>query len=232
MPKINFSKIVLFILGTAIFPILGYASVGPAPSTWIEPSSNPPAGNVAPPVNVGSIAQSKSGDLNIGDGLKYWITKSGDSFALKNNAGAIQLIIGQNGNVGIGAANPSEKLEVVGNLIATGNISGLAFYSTSDERLKKNIIPITDSLEKMEKLNGVYFNWKGNNDPSMGLIAQDVEKVFPQAVITNKNTGLKSVDYGMLVAPLIEAIKAQQQEISTLKSQVEELKLKLGAPVN
>jgi len=58
----------------------------------------------------------------------------------------------------------------------------------------------------------------------MGLIAQDVEKIFPEAVTTNSETGLKSVDYGKLVAPLIEAVKTQQTKIETLEAEVEKLK--------
>ncbi|HEU5114493.1 MAG TPA: hypothetical protein VFT82_01865, partial [Candidatus Paceibacterota bacterium] len=53
-----------------------------------------------------------------------------------------------------------------------------------------------------------------------GLIAQDVEKVYPELVNTNKQTGLKSVEYANLVGPLIEAVKEQQKEIDTLKAEV------------
>ena len=109
-------------------------------------------------------------------------------------------------------------------VLANGSTYASAFYYTSDERLKKNIAPISESLGKLEKLNGVYFNWKSDNEPSMGLIAQDLEKVFPEAVSTNAQTGFKSVDYGKMVAPLIEAIKEQQQEITDLKSQINELR--------
>jgi len=85
------------------------------------------------------------------------------------------------------------------------------FYYTSDATLKKDIVTIDGGLEKINKLNGVYFKWKNNNEPSMGLIAQDVEKVFPEVVSVNPQTGLRSVDYGKLVAPLIEAVKDQQR---------------------
>jgi hypothetical protein len=113
-------------------------------------------------------------------------------------------------------------------LETTGNIRGLAFYYTSDGRLKKDITPISDSLDKLEKLNGVYFNWKDNNKPSMGLIAQDVEKVFPEAVSTNTENGMKSVDYGKMVAPLIEAVKSQQEKISTLEARIKKLEANGG----
>jgi len=85
---------------------------------WTPPTSPPPSGNVATPINTGDTSQSKTGDLNIGGGLKYWITKLGDSFALKNNLGQIKFIVGQDGNVGIGKNDPNAKLDVNGKIYA------------------------------------------------------------------------------------------------------------------
>jgi len=85
---------------------------------WTPPSSNPPEGNISAPINTGDTSQSKTGDLNIGGGLKYWITKLGDSFALKNNSGEIKFIVGQDGNVGIGKEDPKVKLDVNGRIKA------------------------------------------------------------------------------------------------------------------
>jgi hypothetical protein len=79
----------------------------------------------------------------------------------------------------------------------------------SDERLKKDIRVIPDALNKVAQLNGVTFYWR--NKPAahgreyIGVIAQNVEKVFPQSV--EEHDGIKSVDYPSLVAPLIEAVK-------------------------
>ena len=78
---------------------------------FTEPAVAPPGGNVMAPINVSGIAQTKTGKLNIGSGLSYWITKVGDSFALENNAGATQFIVGQDGSVGIGTTNPNAKLD-------------------------------------------------------------------------------------------------------------------------
>jgi len=85
---------------------------------WTPPSSNPPEGNISAPINTGDTSQSKIGDLNIGGGLKYWITKLGDSFALKNDSGEIKFIVGQDGNVGIGKNDPKVKLDVNGRIKA------------------------------------------------------------------------------------------------------------------
>jgi len=85
---------------------------------WTPPSSPHPSGNVPAPINTGDTHQSKTGDLNIGGGLKYWITKLGDSFALKNNSGQIKFIVGQDGNVGIDKNDPQAKLHVNGRIKA------------------------------------------------------------------------------------------------------------------
>ncbi len=116
------------------------------------------------------------------------------------------------------ATTPTLSFYVQGNVYAT------AFFYSSDESLKKNIQKIPNALEKIKNLNGVLFNWKDDGRQDIGLIAQDVEKVFPEAVSTDKQNGLKSIEYGHLIAPLIEAVKEQQIEIEKLKSEIEELK--------
>ncbi len=92
-----------------------------------------------------------------------------------------------------------------GHLYSGGNIYGAAFFYISDERLKTNIRPV-EGLDLVSKLTGVRFDWKKNGKPSMGLIAQAVEKVLPE-LVTEDMEGNKRVDYGLLVAPLIEAVK-------------------------
>ena len=121
-----------------------------------------------------------------------------------------------NGNVGIGTTTPSEKLEVNGNVKAT------AFYYSSDRRLKKDINTI-QGLGLIKKLRGVEFRWKDSNEKSAGLIAQEVEEVAPYLVKTDKNTGLKSVLYANLVAPLIEAVKELYSEISNIKKMIADI---------
>jgi len=73
------------------------------------------------------------------------------------------------------------------------------------------------------QLRGVTFNWKKDDKAGVGVIAQDVEKVYPELVNTDK-AGIKSVQYTSLVAPLIEAVKAQQKEISGLTDNVQTLR--------
>lgn len=108
----------------------------------------------------------------------------------------------------------SGAISATGNITATGSIT-----ATSDFRLKKNIRPIDNALDGVLNLRGVYYNWKDPNSDKktqVGVIAQEVEKVFPQVVYNHPN-GFKSVDYSHLVAVLIEALKEQQKQIDELK---------------
>lgn len=99
-----------------------------------------------------------------------------------------------------------------GNFIATGNVTAY-----SDENLKENIELIPNALEKLQTLRGVTYTRKDldTNDRHTGIIAQEVEKVLPEAVSTNEE-GIKSVAYGNMVGLLIEAIKEQQKQIDSL----------------
>jgi hypothetical protein len=83
-------------------------------------------------------------------------------------------------------------------------------------------------LDKVKQLRGVTFNWKDKTKDStqqIGFIAQEVEKIFPQLVKTDKD-GMKSVAYSNITAVLVEAVKEQQQQIDELKREIDELKKK------
>ena len=83
-----------------------------------------------------------------------------------------------------------------------------AFFS-SDERLKENVQVLESSLEKIEKIRGVSFDWAADAPHAghdVGVIAQEIEKVLPEVVVTREN-GMKAVRYEKLVPLLIEGIK-------------------------
>jgi hypothetical protein len=102
---------------------------------------------------------------------------------------------------------------------STGNFSATQFTSLSDASKKTNIRPIENSIELTKQLQGVRYDWIDNNKPSLGLIAQEVEKVLPELVETSTD-GTKSVSYGNIVGVLIEAIKEQQVRIEELEKKV------------
>ena len=99
---------------------------------------------------------------------------------------------------------------------STGTLSATIFNSTSDIKKKKNIVQIKSALDITESLRGVRFKWKDNGNPSMGVIAQEVEKVLPELVDDNK-----SVNYNGIIGVLIEAIKELKLEINELKTKYE-----------
>jgi len=129
------------------------------------------------------------------------------------------IILSPAGNVGIGTSTPGVKLDVVGDVRAN------EFLYSSDRALKTNIATIKNPINKIMKLRGVTFDWQETGSSSVGLIAQEVEKVFPELVAGEE--GNKSVAYGNLVAPLIEAVKAQQVEIEMLRARIYKLELEL-----
>ncbi len=130
------------------------------------------------------------------------------------------------GSVGIGTSNPAYALEVNGGVAGVG-----AYQDLSDERFKKNLVQIDGPIEKLKKLNGYYYDWRKDEYPEkkfkdsrdLGVIAQEVEKAFPEAVYTDEK-GVKTVAYSRLVAPLIEAVKEMDQEAKTKDRVIQRLK--------
>jgi hypothetical protein len=134
------------------------------------------------------------------------------------------VILAGSGNLGVGNANPTSKLHVTGDVLVSGVVTSTDYNSTSDINLKENIKIIESPIEKILKIDGVSFNWKSNGNPSIGVIAQNVEEVFPELVNGNDP---KTVNYNGLVGVLIEALKDQQKQINELKAEIQNLKLSI-----
>jgi len=103
---------------------------------------------------------------------------------------------------------------------STGRLSATQFTSLSDVNKKKNIRPIENAIDITKKLEGVRFDWKETNSSSIGVIAQEVEKVLPELVTQGD---VKSVNYNGLIGVLIGAVKEQQKQIEELKDFVKNL---------
>ena len=103
------------------------------------------------------------------------------------------------------------------NLTATFAVTAADINSTSDLHLKTNVNTIENSLDIVNSLRGVSFDWKMNHKKSYGVIAQELEQILPDLVTTQQN---KSVNYNGLVGVLIEAVKELSAEVEELKKKV------------
>lgn len=150
----------------------------------------------------------------------YQLTFSGNTYTSGNIYAAQNMITGSGGHVGInyGGYSTTYALRVSGNCYATGTWIG------SDIQFKTNIGEINSPLSQLMQLRGVSYNWNKTDFPDrefndgvqVGLIAQEVEKVFPDMVMTDEN-GEKAVAYYQLIPMLLEALKQQQRQIDELK---------------
>ena len=167
---------------------------------------------------------------------------SGSLFSVNDISGIPIFEVFSDDTVKIGTYN-AEGIEVQGSdvkitgSLAVGNISpnatdgridasnDVVAYSSSDIRWKTNIKLIESPLEKLQKLSGVEFDWiedtlvHGNSGNDVGVIAQEVEEVLPQAVQT-RDSGMKAVRYEKIIPLLIETIKEQQNQIDELKNKI------------
>ncbi len=159
-------------------------------------------------------------------GLEYFM--GGLNFYSRFN-GDYQLFLKDNGNIGIGTNTPTEKLQVNGKIRCHQTYSTV-YYTLSDKRAKEDIKPIEPTIAKLKKLNGVSYHYKktalksfGDSLDSdklhLGLIAQDVQIDFPELVQEIDSTGTLAIDYIGLIPVLVEAIKEQQDQITSLKVQ-------------
>ena len=129
-------------------------------------------------------------------------------------------------------------------VIASGDI--IAY--NSDRRLKENFEPITDAIGKVMQLNGFTYNWNAlanqlvgydRNQRVVGLIAQELEVVLPEAVklspfdtdengVSKSGDNYKTIQYEKVVPLLVEAIKEQQATIERQQAQIDAIMKKLG----
>jgi hypothetical protein len=127
----------------------------------------------------------------------------------------------QNGSSGVfNGKTETFRIYANGSIRATGDVTAY-----SDKRVKENIITIDKALEKTLQLRGVFYNRTDKDDKSqkIGVIAQEIQEILPQVVNEDYN-GLLSVSYGNITGLLIEAVKEQQTQIESQKSEIDELK--------
>ena len=155
-------------------------------------------------------------------------SNGGSNFAIRhfNDAGAplgtALYIQRSTGYVGLGNSIPNVRLRVTGDICATGTIE-----QCSDARFKTNIQPLENALDRLSLLGGISFDWRRDefpehefpDDKQVGFIAQELEKILPEAVSQNKD-GYYSIDYGKLTPLLVEAVKELKTENEELRERL------------
>jgi len=147
-----------------------------------------------------------------------------------NNWSGVDLSV-VNGGTGLSSvtSNAILKGNATGALVVSGvtidasnQITAADFILSSDIKLKRNVEPLNNSLIHIQRLNGIRYNLKGepNSRKRLGVIAQDVEAVYPEAVIL-KEDGFKGVSYNQLVPVLLEAIKELNVRVEYLEGKLD-----------
>jgi len=205
----------------------------------IESAGYNGAAFTAPRVGITMEARENWSASANGTTLKFSTTANG-STALTE-----RMTVDHNGNVGIGTTVPTERLEVEGDIrIGTGvtgcvldaNATIIAGVCSSDVRFKRDITAIEPALSKVARLQPVRFHWRVAEFPakhfgdreSLGLVAQDVEQVLPELVVSDAD-GYKAVNYSRLPLLTIQAVKELKAENDQLKEQNAALERRLAA---
>ncbi len=131
------------------------------------------------------------------------------------------------GALNSGTAGLLMTIQDNGNLIVQGTVHARNFPTTSDAKYKTNITPLTNVLGKLDKMRGIAFSWNGlyesqddrTNRREIGVIAQEVEAVFPE-LVTTWDEGQKAVDYGRFAAVLLEAVKELKANVEVLAQKI------------
>ena len=174
------------------------------------------AGNITFSGGIGAITIAGTSDLRLSNG--GW---SGDTTKLQHHDNYLYIVGGSQGHILRDTSGHN-------NLIINSNGDGTFIGNVtaySDARLKTDIHTINDALSICGKLRGVSYKWIKDGKASIGVIAQEVETVLPEVVVTNSGVNpvtqeieeVKSVDYGKIVGVLINAINELKAEVDELK---------------
>jgi len=129
------------------------------------------------------------------------------------------------GNMGIGVLNPVKTLDVNGTGQFTGRLTAFDFLTLSDRRYKTNITRIENASDILSKIHGVRFVWRDLSSCDVGVIAQDLQRVLPEAVVGSEEwvegeeEPKLSVAYHKITPVLVEVVKGLEARISALERQ-------------
>ena len=169
-----------------------------------------------------------SGSLLVNTSTNFGTTATKMNMAFDQFAGAGFIIKNTNSTY---SANPSiQFLNAVGGSAGYISVTGAtstAYITTSDYRLKENIVPMTGALDKVAQLKPVTYTWKADGSDGQGFIAHELQAIVPDCVVGEKdavdadgNPVYQGIDTSFLVATLTAAIQEQQTIINDLKARV------------
>jgi hypothetical protein len=155
--------------------------------------------------------------IKLGDSGISGVSTSNNAVYVRGNDDHLILNCAGNGHISF-TDNGVEGMKLLNNTLSVqGDVIA---FSSSDYRLKDNVKEIDNALEKVSQIRGVEFDWNDNQTVyeghDIGVIAQEVEAVAPEIVVT-RDDGYKAVNYQKLTALLIEAVKELKEEIKELK---------------
>ena len=204
----------------------------------IDPSGNVGIGvtNPANKLQVGSMGSTGYGSnaIAIGDGTNVIAMQYGSTgYIVANGSLALggggnvtnQLFLTSGGNIGIGDATPSYNLEVNGTTYCNNT------WQSSDVRFKKNITAIEGALDKITRMNGKSYEFRTDEfkerrfskGRDLGLIAQELKEILPEAVHLDTTDGYYSINYIAVIPVIIEAMKEQDSIIKAQSLKIDNL---------
>lgn len=219
--------LMFFCLSFVLALLVALGSVASAQLT-INPTGDIGIGTTAPVQKLHVDGGNEMLSTGPGSGFKFrdrgstsaddWVWYSAGNIARFWRAGSGDLMgISPTGDIGIGTTSPGFKLDVAGPVHAS------SFPTSSDGRLKTNITQLTNVLEKLDKIRAVSFEWnelykslgRSTGKREIGIIAQEVEAVFPELVTTWGDKNYRAIDYSRLAGVLIEAVNELKTEKDT-----------------
>ena len=181
--------------------------------------------------------------MTFGDDIKTFWGDSEDSFLqYQSTNGKYMILSGSSSGIvlsgstvvvdgvlgigsGLNASNITHAITLPEVNSNAGKMKAVAYTTYSSVRYKDNIQPIENPLGTLAKLNGVTFNWKKNNTPDIGFVAEEVGRHLPEIVDWESDTQYaQSMDYSKIVPLLVESIKSQQKQIDKLHAEIQSLK--------
>ena len=194
---------------------MGYATTASGSTSTAMGLSTTASGDISTAIGRGTTA-SDYGSLVIGqyNFSGSSVTNSATVFDLENTAFVI-------GNGNLGSLSAAFKVNFNGDTTISNNLTVMGDVEVqSDARLKSNIISLGATLSKLLQIDGKYYEMKGRQ--KIGVLAQEIQEVFPE-LVSKDNNEMLAVNYQGLVPVLINALKEQQGEIDELKEMVQAL---------